>query len=234
MIQFFRRIRQNLLADNKIKKYLLYAIGEIVLVVIGILIALTINNWKESKEIKRLEKNLYKDLIEEMQIDIGEIRGNRVYNQKYLSRYRRGSEITLNDRERKQIDTLALIATELTKFSDFRNEGSAYQKLTVSGKVDLIADSDILNALQNLGILYTYINRIEQNQVDFMYTIVPKITDYLRLKPLEVVKPTELYSYQFHNDIELIIAIGIEKDEIYQQAEEDLSNLIKVLENKIE
>ena len=46
MIQFFRRIRQKLLEENRFVKYLLYALGEIVLVVIGILIALQINNWE--------------------------------------------------------------------------------------------------------------------------------------------------------------------------------------------
>lgn len=47
MIKFFRKIRQQLIAENKVSKYLLYSIGEIVLVVIRILIALSINNWKE-------------------------------------------------------------------------------------------------------------------------------------------------------------------------------------------
>ena len=49
MINFFRKIRQQLLTENKFSKYLLYAIGEIVLVVVGILIALSINNWNEKK-----------------------------------------------------------------------------------------------------------------------------------------------------------------------------------------
>ena len=50
MIKFFRKIRQNLLVENKTGKYLKYAIGEIVLVVIGILIALQINNWNENRK----------------------------------------------------------------------------------------------------------------------------------------------------------------------------------------
>ena len=49
MIKFFRRIRQRMLTENKFSKYILYAVGEIVLVVIGILIALQINNWNESQ-----------------------------------------------------------------------------------------------------------------------------------------------------------------------------------------
>ena len=48
MIKFFRKVRQKLLKENRFNKYVLYAIGEIVLVVIGILIALQINNWNEN------------------------------------------------------------------------------------------------------------------------------------------------------------------------------------------
>jgi len=50
MINFFRKIRQRLLTENKFSKYLLYGIGEIILVVIGILIALSINNWNEDRK----------------------------------------------------------------------------------------------------------------------------------------------------------------------------------------
>jgi len=67
MIKFFRKIRQNLLSEGKTGKYLKYAIGEIVLVVIGILIALQINTWNESRNTNNLSKtylnNIKKDLI---------------------------------------------------------------------------------------------------------------------------------------------------------------------------
>jgi Family of unknown function (DUF6090) len=60
MIKFFRKIRQNLLMENKTGKYFKYAIGEIILVVIGILIALQINNWNENrKNHKKLTRYLY-------------------------------------------------------------------------------------------------------------------------------------------------------------------------------
>ena len=66
MIKFFRKIRQRLLTENKFSKYLLYAIGEIILVVIGILIALAINNWKENQKLRNQEitylNNLRNDL----------------------------------------------------------------------------------------------------------------------------------------------------------------------------
>ena len=62
MIKFFRKIRQNLLQEGKTTKYFKYAIGEIILVVIGILIALQINNWNENRKVKNLETQIYKEL----------------------------------------------------------------------------------------------------------------------------------------------------------------------------
>jgi len=69
MIKFFRKIRQKTLTENKFSKYLLYAIGEIVLVVIGILIALGVNNWNKEKNEHRLGDDLlvriHHDLIKD-------------------------------------------------------------------------------------------------------------------------------------------------------------------------
>jgi len=66
MIKFFRRIRQHLLTENKFSKYLIYAIGEIVLVVIGILIALQINNWNEERKANLREHSLYQNIITDL------------------------------------------------------------------------------------------------------------------------------------------------------------------------
>jgi len=62
MIKFFRKIRQKLLSENKFRKYLTYAFGEIILVVIGILIALQINNWNEFRKERKIEKKLIVEL----------------------------------------------------------------------------------------------------------------------------------------------------------------------------
>ena len=65
MIKFFRKIRQNLLMENKTGKYFKYAIGEIILVVIGILIALQINNWNEGRKDLAQEQLILKQLQRE-------------------------------------------------------------------------------------------------------------------------------------------------------------------------
>jgi len=72
MIKFFRKIRYNLMSENKTGKYFKYAIGEIILVVIGILIALQINNWNENRksDIQELSalNNIHRDFLKNKEI----------------------------------------------------------------------------------------------------------------------------------------------------------------------
>ncbi len=70
MIKFFRQIRKRLISDNKVSKYAIYAIGEIVLVVIGILIALWINNWNEGKRDARIETAFLENFRNDLKADI--------------------------------------------------------------------------------------------------------------------------------------------------------------------
>jgi hypothetical protein len=81
MIKFFRRIRQQLLTENKFPKYLLYAIGEIVLVVIGILIALQINNWNELRKIHIQDIEFLNNLKVELLIDISALTNRKSHYQ---------------------------------------------------------------------------------------------------------------------------------------------------------
>jgi len=69
MIKLFRNIRQKLLLEGKTTNYLKYAIGEIVLVVIGILIALQINNWNEERKVKLSEKATLRNFVQDLKSD---------------------------------------------------------------------------------------------------------------------------------------------------------------------
>jgi len=73
MIKFFRKIRYQLLGEGKTGKYLKYAIGEILLVVIGILIALSINNWNIHQIEQNEERNYLTRLVQDLKWDINEI-----------------------------------------------------------------------------------------------------------------------------------------------------------------
>jgi hypothetical protein len=93
MLKFFRHIRQSLLSDlpagktrNKFSKYLFYAIGEIVLVVIGILIALSINNYSNDNKDRKLEKQYIASLINDLQADSIAISAIKLTSDEQVSR----------------------------------------------------------------------------------------------------------------------------------------------------
>lgn len=83
MFKFFRKIRFNLMNENKTGKYLKYAFGEIILVVIGILIALQINNWNENRKGSILEKEYLTRLKSDLEFD------QRLLKKSTIDRYER-------------------------------------------------------------------------------------------------------------------------------------------------
>lgn len=93
MLKFFRKIRQQLIGEGQVKKYLFYAIGEILLVVLGILIALQINNWNEQNKNRQAENKALTDLyyefeksferFQDMDNRISDLRGNMVNDLAY-------------------------------------------------------------------------------------------------------------------------------------------------------
>jgi len=99
MIKFFRKIRQNLLSEGKTGKYFKYAIGEVVLVVIGILIALQINNWNEGQKRKALEKNMLVNLVENLEQNCDRLK-SRVQS---ISYYRKSGAVIISAIENKLI-----------------------------------------------------------------------------------------------------------------------------------
>ncbi|WP_372946176.1 DUF6090 family protein [Muriicola sp.] len=88
MLRFFRQLRQKLLTENHISKYLLYAIGEIVLVVIGILIALQINTWNEERKFQQQQYGLLRDLGADLNANLKELEIGRETNRSFLEEYR--------------------------------------------------------------------------------------------------------------------------------------------------
>ena len=233
MIHFFRKIRYKLSQTNQFFKYLKYALGEIVLVVIGILIAISLNNLKDASDLKKKEIELYRDIITELREDLRDIQENADHNDLYLKRYRAASEIIVTDKNREKKDSLAVIATELTQFSDFKNERPIYDRLFTSGEQNLISDAQILTDLKRLAISYNYTHRLERNQQDFMYTVLPKIADYIRFNPPQIIDLEGLYNYRFQNDIEVLIFIMEEKKLLYSDVEDQLNRVLTKLEAKL-
>ncbi|UCD60783.1 MAG: hypothetical protein JSV59_13070 [Flavobacteriaceae bacterium] len=80
MIKFFRKIRQKLLSENKFSKYLLYAIGEIILVMVGILLALQVNNWNEERKDNKTRTEILTSLIGDLEEDRVSLKNHAKYD----------------------------------------------------------------------------------------------------------------------------------------------------------
>ena len=121
MIKFFRKIRQNLLMENKTGKYLKYAFGEIILVVIGILIALQINNVneisKQKQQVKKYEQNIVSELRNDLEMlnsldSLNDVKSEKILD--YIEYFKNPTRDT---------DTV------IKKMYDIRYSGSVYRSI---------------------------------------------------------------------------------------------------------
>lgn len=147
MFKIFRNIRKRLIEQDNVRKYLLYAIGEILLVVIGILIALQVNNWneqrKENQERIALIQSLKSDyenslIVIEGQINECETRSSLL---KQLLAYSAGEPIEITD------DSLKVMLQESHRFTFSQNFSTTYEQAKSSGKLSLIRNQNLLKAL---------------------------------------------------------------------------------------
>ena len=175
MINFFRKIRKQLADDNKLLKYARYAIGEIVLVVIGILIALQINNWNEDQKKEKIKVSYKTSLMNDLSLDTLKLSELIAENYAIME--------TLTNQQRRflgvdtPIDTLIKIArTEFdpelnTRFQYNRN---TFNTLIATGNIDLF-DKDLNEMIMTL-ISQQDLERESSNYYSGVYTT--KISRY--------------------------------------------------------
>ena len=149
MIKFFRKTRQKLLSENKVSKYLVYAIGEIVLVVIGILIALQINNWNETNK-KRSEETILLEALRQDFIENEKRLTTTMTYQKGMIDYSNGLISSITGNTIKTIDSDSIL--KLKAFganSWFRAElvNSTFETIISSGKGDIIQNLNLKKKL---------------------------------------------------------------------------------------
>ncbi len=233
MINQLRKVRKKLLAQGKLRRYFIYAIGEILLVVTGILIALQLNNWNLNRSNKNIEIQYYETIKNQLEQDLNAILGNMDYNQRYLDQFSYAKKLIIIN-NRSKIDTLGRISLNMKYYSDFRRKSNVYQTLISSGEIKLINNHDVNEKLQSLEEVYVYINRLEEIHRDvIIFQIIPMVSQIIRMDPLKIEKPEALYNYKFQNNFELLIELMIEKMGIYKQAENDINTAIKHINQEL-
>ena len=145
MIKFFRRIRQRLLSENKLSKYLIYAIGEIILVVIGILIALQINNWNEERKESAIIKTYLKSMLVDLKNDANRFDG---MIENLDSQIKANSSIFESKKyQLKSIDSIVLSITSY--FTDYKIVDQTFQKIKNSGLANQLGSKELNDAINN-------------------------------------------------------------------------------------
>lgn len=234
MFRFFRTIRLKLLTNNNIKKYLLYAIGEIILVVIGILIALKINNWNNGQIEKQNEVKTYINLKDQINQNQEEITSAKTINDHYKTQYELANRI-ISNQKRESIDTLAFIAMNLSQYSDFHGNANIYESLVNSGDIKLIKNTEIQKKLQNLETTFNYINKLE----DIHWEIIIKelsseMRGVINYSNLHVEKPDKLYAVELQNIIIESIYLTAGKDSIYNRALKEIKTIGQLIDSELE
>jgi len=165
MIKFFRKIRQNLLMENKTGKYFKYAIGEIILVVIGILIALQINNWNNNRIEHKIETNILSEILVNLEKDVINLNSKISYNDKKAKL----NKDVLEHLEQKTplTDSLKWSYARILGRGNFEPITVAYENLKSKG-IDIIHNDSIRIAISELyDFKYFYLT--EDLRTDYVH-----------------------------------------------------------------
>jgi hypothetical protein len=180
MIKLFRNIRQKLIIEGKTAIYLRYAIGEIVLVVIGILIALQINNWNEQRKAHLKEIKMLSEVKSNLEANILNLESD-------IKMQIRGAwcidfVIDHMDNKRPYNDSIPFYMVQIDFAPDVVLVSSAYETLQSSG-LENIANDSLRQQLTNLyGVVYPTLMQETKRIEDQVWpsVVVPLIQKYFR------------------------------------------------------
>lgn len=169
MIKFFRKIRSRLLGEGKFSKYLIYAIGEIVLVVVGILLAIQFNTWsverEENKKAKWYLNNFLDDLhYQEQSLDMidEEYKAAITAAKSILKTYYSDGSFT-------EVDSLNYHLNTLMYAQFFPNTNNTYQELVSSGQLSLIKNKDLSLEIIDFYLFSEDNEHTFQNDIDNIF-----------------------------------------------------------------
>ena len=160
MLRFFRQIRQRLLTDNKFSKYLLYAIGEILLVVIGILIALQVDNWNNERADRDKEISILTEIQRNLETNVKQFSAEAKLQGSIVE-----SINVIMEQIKNKIpyhDSLGAKYAAIAWTEEFNFANSAFETLKTLGFDKISSDPLRENIIQLFNIRYTRISDVIQ------------------------------------------------------------------------
>jgi len=159
-MKVFRKQRERLAAENNVAKYLRYAIGEIVLVVIGILIALQVNNWKEDIQNRKLEKTTLENIKSDLVLQQGIINEQLQFESVIIAETDTAALFLKSSLSIEKLDSLLL---KLTWRLTFVENKTSYISLDNAGGKKLIRNSSLKNAIVRYYQRLDYVTQVINN-----------------------------------------------------------------------
>ena len=177
MIKFFRQLRQQLLTENKFNKYLIYAIGEIVLVVIGILLALQINTWNEERKNQKEAHKIVLQLKTEFETNNDLVDSSIEYHRTRLNAVE-GFIDGFGTTENLNADSLKSLVSDLGSDWKYEPIKNIIESVISSGKINLIENDSVIQAIRYWGTAINKYNDLYKSQ-DELYNknILPILTE---------------------------------------------------------
>lgn len=232
MLRFFRNIRKRLIAGGRFRKYALYALGEIFIVVLGILIALSINNWNNERIRRQTERGIYQKLSDQIEADRAELTGTMAYNEAQFDLLSRLNQLAQRS-DRRKTDTLVQYLPSLYEVSDFHRGGRIFQNLVNSGDYKFLDNASIVGKVQGLEELYIYINRLEEDHFRIIYEYGNLLLmEEVNFSTGQVKSPDVIDSFGFQNLLFGLLNITEEKDKAYRRALDEMKDLLTLLEKE--
>ena len=161
MLKIFRKIRQNLLSENKTSKYTLYAIGEIFLVVVGILIALQINTWNEAKKEDAITQKYYDGFVSDLEKDRTQLEDLISVRKKQSASAK--ALLNMIEKNEYELDSFYNHYYFLLPFYRFIPNSNTLEEVLNSSHLRFITDEDIKNRLLDLRSSYKNIQLNEEH-----------------------------------------------------------------------
>ena len=250
MIKFFRKIRYDLMEKNKTGKYLKYAIGEIVLVVIGILIALQLNNWNQKSALKKEEQKVMKSLHKEFSQNLLKFDGV------YGVHLKRKNDIELimaiKPNELSSDSLWSLISAVSGNNFTFDPYQGIYNSVINSGKIEIVSNDSLKEKISRVQDLISDYKEEEINSKNFAienlhkYILSEKVFDNFNLNQQSYL-PTEeeelrlrkKYIKLIESDtyISILVYLRSWMKDIFTEGpvlREEMASIINLLESEIE
>ncbi|QBY04386.1 hypothetical protein E2K93_08275 [Thalassotalea sp. HSM 43] len=214
MLSKLKKIKFSLLNERNISKYLMYAIGEIILIVIGILVALHFNNMNISRQSNEVERQYYQAIKAQLAEDRAILKEEAADAADRKKAFISGKNI-INGNSRDRSDELAGVLLRLIDYGDFRRSSNVYQTLVSSGEIKYIKNNKIIDDLQEIERAYEIIERLEQTQANVVMThtapAILQITDIENVKIInQDIAFTKITSNRF------VIAIKLVDEKIHE------------------